>query len=55
MQGQNVDEKESMKKIKNQLCIIDSMTQDEMTLKAPIDHSRLKRILIGSGCRLHDY
>ncbi len=53
--GSSIDEKENMKKVKSQLCMIDSMTQDEITLKVNIDQSRQKRILIGSGCRPYDF
>lgn len=47
----SVDEKENLLRVKKQLCMIDSMTQDEVVLKCPLDSSRIQRILIGSGCR----
>ena len=43
-------EKEASKKIKRYLCIMDSMTDAELSCKAKIDDSRAKRIARGSGC-----
>ena len=42
-------EKEASKKMKKYLCIIDSMTDEELDCKKKIDESRIKRIARGSG------
>lgn len=43
-------EKEASKKIKKYLCMMDSMTENELNCKDKIDDSRAKRIARGSGC-----
>ena len=45
-------EKEASKKIKRYLCIMDSMTDAELSCKAKIDDNRAKRIARGSGCSI---
>lgn len=45
-------EKEASKKIKRYLCIMDSMTDAELSCKAKIDDNRAKRISRGSGCSI---
>ena len=42
-------EKEASKKMKKYLCMIDSMTDEELDCKKKIDESRMKRIARGSG------
>lgn len=42
-------EKEASKKIKRYICIMDSMTDDELSCKVKIDENRIKRIVRGSG------
>ena len=42
-------EKEASKKMKKYLCMIDSMTDEELDCKKKIDESRIKRIARGSG------
>jgi signal recognition particle subunit SRP54 len=44
-----MNEKEGVNKIKRYLCIMDSMTQEELSLKAPIDEFRKRRLARGSG------
>ncbi len=43
-------EKEAGNKIKKYLCMMDSMTNDELDKKKKIDEGRMKRIARGSGC-----
>jgi signal recognition particle subunit SRP54 len=43
-------EKEASNKIKRYLCIMDSMTDEELDKKKKIDESRVRRIARGSGC-----
>lgn len=42
-----VNEKEGTAKIKRYLCVMDSMTQDELNLKKPLDDSRIRRLARG--------
>lgn len=42
-------EKESSEKIKRYLCMMDSMTKDELNNKKPLNPSRIERIARGSG------
>jgi len=43
-------EKEASGKIKRYLCMMDSMTDEELDRKKKIDESRMKRIARGCGC-----
>jgi signal recognition particle subunit SRP54 len=43
-------EKEASSKIKRYLCIMDSMTDEELDKKKNLDESRIKRIARGAGC-----
>jgi signal recognition particle subunit SRP54 len=50
-------EKEASSKIKKYLCMMDSMTDEELDRKKKIDESRMKRIARGCGCipqEVHD-
>lgn len=44
-------EKESTARIKRFLCIMDSMTNDELNCVKPLNESRMIRIAKGSGTR----
>ena len=43
------NEKENIEKIKKQICMLDSMTNDELECIKPINESRRRRIIVGSG------
>lgn len=43
------NDKQNVEKVKKQLCMLDSMTQEELTLKVSLDESRKRRIALGSG------
>jgi signal recognition particle subunit SRP54 len=50
-------EKEASNKIKKNLCMMDSMTDEELDRKKKIDEGRMKRIARGAGClpqEVHD-
>ncbi len=44
-----MNEKEGVNKIKRYICIMDSMTQEELSLKEHIDKFRKRRLARGSG------
>jgi len=47
-------EKESAEKIKTYICMLDSMTNDELEVKKPLNPSRIERIARGSGTSVKD-
>lgn len=48
------NEKESIDRIKRFLCMMDSMTEDELEGKAPMNPTRIKRIARGSGTSVEE-